>query len=144
MRFIIATLLVAGAFAVPAQAATTTNADGVRVTRYDTPVERLRGGVCPPLSFCVYADKNFSGREKILPQCQNNRPKSYRLSTYGFTPGISPGGVTSWINQMSLTYSAEFLDMQAQRLLHVNRSGGGHMPAGKNDKAAWVEILCLR
>ena len=39
--------------------------------------------------------------------------------------------------------SAQFLDMQMGTLLRVSRRGGGHMPASKNDRAAWVDMLCV-
>ncbi|HEX6026033.1 MAG TPA: hypothetical protein VFZ00_28840 [Solirubrobacter sp.] len=115
-------------------------ADGVRVT-----LSRRAGSLCGPRTFCVWADAGYRGIQASFPRCKNNRPKSYRLSTYGLPPR-KPGwlsGVTSWRNNMGRGYSAQFLDSQALPLLRVNRGGGGHMPRSKNDRAAWVDLLCV-
>ncbi len=118
-------------------------ADGVRVTYSRSG----RGGsLCGPRKFCVWADAGYQGIQASFPQCTGNRPKTYQLRKYGLPPG-KPGwvfsGVTSWRNNMARGKSAQFLDMQMGTLIRVNRGGGGHMPASKNDRAAWVDMLCV-
>jgi len=119
-------------------------ADGVRVTYSRS----ARGGsLCGPRQSCVWADAGFKGIQASFPQCTRNRPKSYQLRKYGLPPG-KPGwvfsGVTSWRHNMGANKSAQFLDMSSLPLLRVSRRGGGHMPASKNDKAAFVDMLCVR
>jgi hypothetical protein len=118
-------------------------ADGVRVTFTGS----ARGGsLCGPQKFCVWADAGFQGIQASFPQCTRNRPRTYQLRKYGLPPG-KPGlvfsGVTSWRNNMARGKSAQFLDIQPTTLLRVSRRGGGHMPASKNDRAAWVDMLCV-
>ncbi len=119
-------------------------ADGVRVTLSRS---GRSGALCGARRFCVWADAGFQGIQASFPRCTGNRPKSYQLSKYGLPPRKPGGwvfsGVTSWRNNMGRGYSAQFLDSQALPLLRVNRGGGGHMPARKNDRAAWVDMLCL-
>jgi hypothetical protein len=118
-------------------------ADGVRVTI--SPSARA-GSLCGAQKFCVWADAGYQGVQASFPQCTGNRPKTYNLRKYGLPPG-KPGwvfsGVTSWRSNMANGKSAQFLDMQMGTLLRVSRRGGGHMPASKNDRAAWVDMLCV-
>jgi hypothetical protein len=116
--------------------------DGVRVTLSPTPLD---AALCGIHQICVFANANYQGVQASFPRCTGNRPKSYELRKYGLPP-VRTGwltGVTSWRNNLGSGYSAQFLDMQGLPLIRVNRPGGGHMPAGANDKAAWVDLLCL-
>lgn len=106
---------------------------------------RRSGSLCGPRRFCVWADAGYRGIQASFPRCTGNHPKEYDLSKYGLRPRKTGWltGVTSWRNDMGRGYSAQFLDSQGIPLIRVNRAGGGHMPPSKNDRAAWVDLLCL-